>query len=123
MVVADTNIFIAYIRGNEMAQQLLHRLTPTTVVSVVTMMELAAGATNAEKKATVERIVASREVLPLDKVIGKVALGLVERYNSAHHRLKMPDALIAATCLRYALPLLTFNTDDFKFIKGLQLAG
>lgn len=35
--------------------------------------------------------------------------------------MNIPDALIAATALRHALPLFTLNVKDFRFIPGLQL--
>ena len=37
------------------------------------------------------------------------------------HKIKLPDALIAATALVKNLTLLTRNTDDFKNVSGLQL--
>lgn len=37
------------------------------------------------------------------------------------HRIKTPDAIIAATALHLNLPLMTRNVDDFKVIQGLQL--
>ncbi len=36
-------------------------------------------------------------------------------------RMKLGDALIAATALLYDLPLVTRNVDDFKHIAGLRL--
>ena len=36
-------------------------------------------------------------------------------------RLKLPDAIIAATALTHKLTLITRNTADFKNIPGLQL--
>lgn len=36
-------------------------------------------------------------------------------------RMKLGDALIAATALLYDLPLVTRNVDDFKHIAGLQI--
>ena len=35
------------------------------------------------------------------------------------HRIKLPDAIIAATALVYNLTLITRNTNDFKVITGL----
>ncbi len=37
------------------------------------------------------------------------------------HRIKLPDAIIAATALTNNLILITHNTSDFKKIKGLKL--
>jgi toxin FitB len=36
-------------------------------------------------------------------------------------RIKLPDAIVAATALVYALILVTRNTLDFKNIRGLKL--
>ena len=37
------------------------------------------------------------------------------------HKVKLPDAVIAATSFVYGLTLITRNTDDFKNIKGIKL--
>ncbi len=45
--------------------------------------------------------------------------------SSAHlrrtFRLKLPDAIIAATALHHEVPLITRNVSDFKNVKGLKL--
>ena len=37
------------------------------------------------------------------------------------YKIKLPDALIAATCLVNNLSIITLNTRDFEVIKGLQV--
>ena len=37
------------------------------------------------------------------------------------HRIKTPDAIIAATALVYDLELITRNLSDFRAIQGLKL--
>jgi predicted nucleic acid-binding protein len=37
------------------------------------------------------------------------------------HRIKLPDAIIAATALAYNYKLVTRDTNDFKNIKGLKV--
>ena len=39
------------------------------------------------------------------------------------HRIKLPDAIIAATALIYDLTLVTRNTADFKNITGLKIVN
>lgn len=36
------------------------------------------------------------------------------------HRIKLPDAIIEATAVRYQLTLIARNTEDFKNIIGLE---
>ena len=38
-----------------------------------------------------------------------------------NYKIKLPDAIIAATALTYGLILISRNTKDFKGIEGLQL--
>ncbi len=37
------------------------------------------------------------------------------------HRIKLPDAIIAAICLINGLDILTLNTKDFESIEGLKV--
>jgi predicted nucleic acid-binding protein len=37
-----------------------------------------------------------------------------------NHKIKLPDAIIAGTCLVYDFTIVTRNTSDFKNIKGLN---
>lgn len=47
----------------------------------------------------------------------------VMRYGkeTSKKRPKLPDCLIAATCLVFNLELYTLNLKDFDYIKGLKL--
>ena len=53
----------------------------------------------------------------LDFVAG---LGLVQRHTLGLS-IGWPDCLIAATCLRLDLPLVTLNDKHFKPIRGLSV--
>ncbi|MBX7181913.1 MAG: PIN domain-containing protein [Bacteroidia bacterium] len=122
MVIVDTNIFIAAIRGNEMALSMLRKYKLSIYISIVSIIELSVGATDKNKKKVVAAITEDHTIIPLSKSIGERALKLVDTYSSPARRLFLPDALIAATCLENNAALLTFNSKDFKFIKGLQFA-
>lgn len=45
---------------------------------------------------------------------------LVEKYSLSSN-MGIYDAIIAATCLIYDLPLMTHNKKDFRFVKKLQI--
>lgn len=53
---------------------------------------------------------------PLDDGVIKLAIRLRQL-----QRMKLGDAIIAATALEYEIPLVTRNQDDFKHIQGLDL--
>ena len=91
-------------------------------ISQVTEMELFAGATNTAKRNAVNEVLRNHEVLPLSKAIGDKAVHLLKTYNNKRGVLMLADALIAATCNHHDCSLITFNTKDFRMIKGLQLA-
>ena len=123
MVVADTDVIIAAIRGNEMAKSILRKYALGGIyISLITEIELHIGATNASKKTAIKKVLESHETLPLNKAIGELALKLVKTYNTKSKSLYLADALIAAPCLHYNFRLVTFNSKDFTIIKGLQFA-
>ena len=47
------------------------------------------------------------------------AIELIDTYSNTHGLL-LADAQIAATALENDLTILTYNVDDFKFIKNLK---
>ncbi len=122
MVIVDTDVIIASIRGNEIAKQLIRKYAPNISISVVTVIELYIGATNKTKKEIVESILKEHEVIYINKMICETALKLIKLNNTANKSLYLSDALIAATCLHEHYALVTFNTKDFNIIKGLHLA-
>ena len=60
--------------------------------------------------------IAEAEQMPLDEVIIQQTIRLRQQ-----HRIKLPDAIIAATALVHGLPLLTRNVSDFRAIAGLAI--
>ena len=63
-----------------------------------------------------EDFIAATEVLPLDELVTQQTIRLRQQ-----HRVKLPDAIIAATALAYVLPLLTRNVGDFQALTGLTV--
>lgn len=64
-----------------------------------------------------EEFVNTAVVLPLDETVTKQAIQLRRQYK----KLKLGDAIIAATALVYDLVLISRNIADFKNIHGLQV--
>ena len=102
----DTNILIDYLNGRREAQQEL-RLYADRAISVVTWMEVMAGATPAKTTAT-EQFLATFKVIAVDDGIARRAVGL--RRST---RVKLPDAIIWATAQAGGMILVTRNTKDF----------
>ena len=118
----DTDVLIDSMRNNLVAATELERLLRYGRLggSVVTRMELIVGCRDKQALLITQQLLNGLELVPLNEGISDIADGLVTRFCLSHG-LKIADALIAATALYYALPLLTKNLRDFRFIPGLKL--
>lgn len=108
-VLVDTDVFIDHLRGAHELHAGTHRLT----YSVVTRAELFAGTT---ATGAVSQLLAPFREFPVDRAVAERA-GRIRR----DARLRLPDALIAATALEHGLHLATRNETDFKPVPGLRL--
>lgn len=108
-ILVDTDIFIDHLRGAvelKAGRQRLH-------YSVITRAELFAGTTGTDLAA---RVLAPFREIPVDRAIAERA-GRIRRET----RLRMPDALIAASALERRLGLATRNTSDFEPVRGIRI--
>ncbi len=108
-VLVHTDIFIDHLRGAHQLKPGKHRLH----YSVVTRAELFAGTTAID---AVSRLLAPFRELPVDRAVAERA-GRIRRDT----RIRLPDALIAATALEHGLGLATRNRSDFATVAGLRL--
>lgn len=118
--LADTNVLIDLVLGRlpaASAAWLDARLAAEQVaMSVVTRIELLTKTQPADEYATMLALVRSVQVLPLDEPVIQQTIALRQQ-----HRVKLPDAIIAATALTHGQPLLTRNVVDFRRVAGLVL--
>jgi len=121
MILVDTNIFIEYYKNNSLVCEILGHIDPQEIaVSDVVCAELYFGARN---KQELENIVADMEKLTAITIlpnISKLAVNLVKQYCLSH-KLRLPDAQIAATALFHNAELFTLNRKDFAYIPNLKL--
>lgn len=86
-------------------------------VSVITEIELLLWKTPTDKDVEIlHDFINDTLVFELEKEI-KLKTAEIRKAN----KIKLPDAIIAATALTYDLTLLTRNVSDFKNIDGLPL--
>jgi len=121
MILIDTNIFIEYYKSNPVICKQIEQIDPREIrVNDVVCAELYFGARN---KQELDNIVADMEKLTdllIFPNISKLAMDLVKQY-SLSHKLRLPDAQIAATALFYNAELFTLNKKDFAYIPNLKL--
>lgn len=117
----DTNIVIYYLQqqfspsAEAFMDEVVEEALP--VISAITEIELLCWKAATKKDMDVlHQFIADAKVIELEQPI---------KYKTAeirkNHKIKLPDAIIAATSLVYDLTLITRNIADFKNIDGLQL--
>ncbi len=85
-------------------------------VSVITKIEVLGFNTTSEQGVVINAFMNDAVVLELSPEIVNHTIKLRKSY-----KIKLPDAIIAATAFINQMTLVTRNTDDFKMIDGLQM--
>ncbi len=103
----DTSILIDYLNGRPEAQAEIdrhrHRL-----ISVVTWMEVLAGARGDDEEDVIEMFLRDFALVELSRSIAREAVSLRRT-----KRVRLPDAIVWATALHESALLVTRNTKDF----------
>ncbi len=116
----DSNVIIAYLDNNipTLGMQFLNIIiddSPT--VSVINKIEvLRFNSINEESYLTLVEFINECVVLQLNEKVIDLTISICKT-----NRIKLPDAIIAATALTNNLILLTRNTTDFKYINNLKI--
>lgn len=115
----DSNVIIDYLdnkipaEGMEIVSQIVDE-KPT--ISVITKIEVLRFNTTIPTYKILESFISICNVITIDDLIVERTIELCKLY-----KIKVPDAIIAATASVNNLTLLTRNVDDFKNIKGLNI--
>jgi len=112
-LLADTNILIYILEGNPQYETLADEVSAISVISEIEMLGHTGISTDQAK--IIREFLDSFEIFELTPGIKEIAISLKQR-----QRLKLPDAVIAATAIYHDLVLFTSDR-DFKKIKGLNL--
>lgn len=105
-VLFDTCILIDYLRGIVPARTECDRHADRAI-SIVTWMEVLAGAT-AANEADTRTLLLYFQLLPLTEEVAERAVTIRRK-----HKMKLPDAIIKATAEMDGRVLITRNTRDF----------
>lgn len=119
--LVDTDILIDLLRQREGAAEYLDSLANWSL-SVVSGMELVAGAKSKREFAQIDNILSLYSALPLSAEIGELGYNLMKSYAKSHG-LDPDDALIAATAIHEGRKLATKNGKHFEGIGALEVAA
>lgn len=115
-VVIDTNVLISWYKtGTVTGNDELPNIAPA--FSIITKIEALGfqDITNSEVRA-INNMLDSGRLIYINHDIAIRTIGLRQK-----HKIKTPDAIIAATALVNNAELWTANTSDFAYIKELNL--
>ncbi|MDQ6632171.1 MAG: type II toxin-antitoxin system VapC family toxin [Verrucomicrobiota bacterium] len=106
--VFDTNILVDYLNGVSAANRELDQYEEIAI-SVVTWMEVLAGADDAEEEAITRQFLSRFNIQTVEKNVAERVIKIRRL-----HKLKLPDAIIWATAKELGRILVTRNTKDFS---------
>jgi len=118
MYLLDTNAVIYYFRGMQKAIavfKLIEDANEEVNLSVITKIELLSFDNEDELK-NIDRLLVNSRIFSLDDEIVDKTIEVRRKY-----KLKLPDAIIAATAMVNNLILVTHNKKDFKKTRGLKI--
>jgi predicted nucleic acid-binding protein len=121
IVLCDTNIIIELFKGtSEVVDQIRSIGDHSVYLSSITVAEMYYGALNKNELNKIRKRLNQIVHIPVSEGVSDVFEDLMFKY-SLSYKIRIPDAIIAATDLYYSIPLYTLNTKDFKFIPDLIL--
>jgi len=105
--VLDTNILIDYLNGETKASEEIE-LYDKRLISIVTWMEVLAGAKQESDEKTLRSYLESFQIKPIDSNVAEKAVSIRKLL-----KIRLPDAIIYATAKNEGTILVTRNTRDF----------
>jgi predicted nucleic acid-binding protein len=115
----DTNIISKYLDGSlpvEGQKHVLAVLQNGANLSFVNLIELWSWKTSPQIEKSAQLFVDSCHIY-----FGDIEIARLSAQLRIKHKLKTPDAIIAATAIRHKLTILTDNEKDFAHIKRLKV--
>ena len=117
----DSNVIIDYLdnklpaAGMSFVSEIVDKVPN---ISVISQIEVLRYNVPAHASRILSAFVDCSSIYPLDNNIVPLTINICKR-----HRIKLPDAIIAATAIFHNFTLLTRNIDDFKNILNLRLVN
>lgn len=120
-LLLDTNILIDHIRRVPVAVAWLRSLPESPRISVISLLELYAGALSQREERDIDAVCAPLQWLPIGAEIAQRGGSFIRHYGTSHG-IDIPDALIAATAEHHGLRLATLNVKHFPMFPKLKRA-
>ena len=118
--LVDSDIIVDLTRGSSAAADYLDSLGADWSISMITSLELLAGARTQRETEDLDLVLRGYPAVPPSENIARRAYHLMKTYTRSHG-LHPLDALIAATALEVGLTLTSKNRKHFQMSSGLAL--
>jgi predicted nucleic acid-binding protein len=120
LILFDTSVLIAHLRGDDRATQLLLD-TPSAerLASVLARIEIEGGMRTAEREQVASLFTVLRLLPVTDAVARRAALHL-RTYSRSHSGIDLVEYAVAATAELHGAQLATLNVKHFPMIQNLQ---
>jgi len=112
----DTNIIIYLTQGKLKTSDFAKKGSNLYISSITYIEALGYPFPNQDEENAITELCQALERILLTKNIEEQTI-IIRKSN----KIKLPDAIIAATAMAYNLILVTHNIDDFKNIHGLKI--
>lgn len=122
MILVDSDVLIAHLRGHQAAQDWLltaRRDTGPLAVSAISITEVAGGMRSPERR-QVSRLLSSLRTFGVTDRIAWRAAEFMRTYSRSHQGIGLGDYLIAATAQVEGLSLATLNVRHFPMMGDLK---
>lgn len=114
--LVDTNVFSKIFAGNQVVTNFVKNLD--VVIDSTVYIECLQGSKSNHEKRIIKKALDNFPLLLINDEVSLRAIELIDNYSNSNGLL-LADAQIAASALENDLIVLTYNVDDFKFIKDL----
>ena len=113
----DTNVLSRVFIGETNVTNFVEAMV--AAIDATIYIECLQGSKSNDEKRIIEKYLIRFPVIPITPTSSNLGIDLIRSYSNSHGLL-LADALIAATALENDLTVVTYNVDDFKFIKDLK---
>lgn len=128
-LILDTSLLIADERSRfTLAEWLRSRPPEPVAVSAITLSELWFGievetdrARARRRRRWLDKIFRRLEVVPLDAALTRVHARLWKQLTQAGRMIGPHDLIVAATAVHRGWAVATFNADEFRHVRGLEV--
>ena len=123
LLIVDTNIIIDYLKNKPVVLAFVNNHGKENIaLCPIVVMEIIQGVLNKSDLQSTLKKLDGFASLELNQTIVEVAIQLQKDFLLSHH-LSIPDSVVAATSLVYALELRTYNLKDFRFIPQIAVSN